>query len=225
MAAYLEVSFIEDVFKTFREFYDQKDYANAELFLRKNADTMPAGLWNYSLGTVLAQKNDLPLARYHFLRAKNLGIRNKNLEENLHYVEEKLEIPKWETPLSLEDYSKKAALWSQGGLFTTLALLVLIAGIIHFMRTKVPRLIPLYGIMMLIPLGMNFWVGSWESYIVRSPQLVLEGPSAIFTPRGEIPAGVRVLTRQKGDWFKIIYPSRFEGWIRKQGLISLENDT
>ena len=212
------------MFKTFREFYDQKYYANAELFLRENTDAMPAGVWNYNLGTVLARKNDLPLARFHFLQAKNLGFRTEGLEENLQYVEEKLEIPKWEAPLSLEDYSKKTALWAQGGFFTTLALVILIMGIIHFMRTKLARLIPLYGLMMLIPLGMNFWVESWESYLVKDSQLVMEGPSAIFSPKGEIPAGVRVLTKRRGDWLKVIYPSRFEGWIRNQGLISLEND-
>lgn len=220
----MEDSFIEDVLKTFREFYGQKDYANAELLLRKNTDAMPAEIWNYNLGTVLAQKNDLPLARYHLLRAKGLGLRSEDLDVNLTFVEEKLEIPKWEAPLSLEDYSKKAALWAHGGFFTTLALLVLIMGIIHFMRSKVSKLIPLYGLLMLIPLGMNFWVGKWDVFLVKNNQLVMEGPSAIFSPKGEIPAGVRVMTEKKGDWLKIVYPSRFKGWIRQQGLISLEND-
>lgn len=210
------------MFKTFREFYDQKDYANAELLLRKNSDVIPAELWNYNLGTVLAQKNDFPMARYHLLKAKSLGLKTESLSENLRFVEEKLETPKWETPLSLEDYSKKSVLWAHGGFFTTLALLVLIAGIIHFMRSKTVRLIPLYALLMLLPLGMHFWVGSWESYIVKENLLVLEGPSAIFSPRGEVPAGVRILTKKKGDWHKIIYPSRFEGWVREQGLMSLE---
>lgn len=213
------------MFKTFQEFYDQKDYANAELFLRQNADAMPGDLWNYNLGTVLAQKNDLPMARFHFLQAKQLGLRSESLLENLHFVEEKLEITKWEAPLSLQDYSKKIGLWAHGGFFTTVTLLIFIVGIGHFMKTKIVRLIPLYALLMLIPLGMNFWVGSWESFIVTESQLILEGPSAIFSPRGEIPAGVRVLTQKKGDWLRIIYPSRFDGWIRNQGLKSLEKDT
>ena len=213
------------MFKTFRNFYDQKDFANAELLLRKNTDVMPPELWNYNLGTVLAQKGDLPLARYHFLKAREKGLRTDSLSENLRYVEEKLEIPKWETPLSLEDYSKKTALWAHGGFFTTVALIVFIIGIIHFMRTKTVRLIPLYALFMLLPLGMHFWVGSWEAFIVKDNLLVLEGPSAIFSPRGEVPAGVRILTKKRGDWHKIIYPSRFEGWVREKGLISLENES
>lgn len=220
----MEDSFIEDVIRSFREFYEQKDYANAELVLRKNADEMSPALWNYNLGTVLAQKNELAEARVHFLKAKALGFRSDALAGNLSIVEEKLEVSKWEQPLSLEDYSKSAALFAQGGLFTTLALIVLVLGLVHYLRTRVTKLIPLYALLMLVPLGMNLWVGQWESYIVRSPQPVLEGPSAIFAPVGEIPAGVRILTNKKDDWLRIVYPSRFAGWIRDAELISLENE-
>ncbi len=77
-------------------------------------------------------------------------------------------------------------------------------------------------LLVLIPVGLNWWVKSWPYAVVVAPQAIQEGPSAIFPARGELPVGVLVITREMGEWEEVIYPSRFQGWIKKQGLKVLE---
>ena len=48
---------------------------------------------------------------------------------------------------------------------------------------------------------------------------IYEGPSKIFVPRSEIPPGVIILSLGQDDWEHVIYPSRFEGWIKKSNAL------
>lgn len=210
--------------KTFQDFYVQKDYANALLTLEKNRDEMSPGLWHYNVGTVKASEGRFAEARLHFLKARELGFSDSANETNLRLTEEKLEVTRLEKPLSVTDYLIKGALWAREGAFTTLSLIVLVIALWNLRKRKSFQMAAVYAVLMAIPLLLNFWVNSWSRLIVIEPQLVQEGPSVIFGGRNELPSGVMLVTRHKGDWLEIIYPSRFSGWIKSAGLKAMENE-
>lgn len=174
------------------------------------------------MGTVQAELGNLPLARFHLLLAQEAGYSLKALDQNLKFVEGKLEIERLEKPLGPSDYLIKGALIASEGLLLTLALLVIVFGV--WMIRKAPSFKSAAFLLVgaLLPLGLNLWIKSWPRQIVTEAKMIYEGPSALFGQRGELSAGVMVITNKKEDWEEIIFPSRFSGWIKPNGLKKLE---
>ena len=220
----MEDTTIEDVFKTFQAHYARKDYPNALLVLQKNQSELSPGLWHYNVGIIKAQTQQWPEARFHFLKSRQAGFNSEQTANNLALTEEKLELVKLEKSLSTNDYLIKASLWAAEGVLTTFALLILVIAIFSLRKKRDYKLASIYAVVMGIPLLLSLWIGSWTKSVVIQPQLVLDGPSVIFPSRAELPAGIFIVTRDKGDWKEIIYPSRFNGWIKNAGLKSLEED-
>jgi hypothetical protein len=218
----LEDTTIEDVLKTFEDFYIQKDYGNALLTLKKYGQEIPPGLLNYNLGIVYGKIDNWPMARFHFLQSERAGFWSDGLTQNLLLAEQKLEIGKLEKPLSTSDILVKSALFVSNGLLTSLSFMMLLAGLM--LLKKKPSVLKSLVIATLValPVVLNFWINSWPKAVVTESQVIIEGPSQIFTPLGELNPGVMVIVRQEGEWLKIIYPSRFSGWIKNKGLMKLE---
>jgi hypothetical protein len=208
--------------KTFQDYYLKKDYSNALLSLEKSQKEIGLGLWHYNIGTVQAEMGNYSIARYHLLLAQEAGYSSKELRQNQRFVEEKLEIERLEKPLAPSDYVIKGALIASEGPLLTLALLAVVFGV--WMIRKVPSLknVGLLVLGTLIPLGLNIWIKSWPRQIVMESKQIYEGPSALFGERGDLPAGVVVITNKKEDWEEVIFPTRFSGWIRPDGLKKLE---
>lgn len=218
----MEDTTIEDVLKTFQDFYVKKDYDNALLTLQKEGDELSPGLLHYNLGTVYAKKGDYPMARYHLLEAERQGFSGNDLYQNLNLVENKLEIAKLEEPQSVTDQLVRVGDLAANGILTSLSLLILIFGLLSLKKQRSWGRVTAFLALFLIPLAMNWWIRSWPKAINIEEQEILEGPSAIFSPIGELPAGVLVITEDKGDWSKIIYPTRYSGWIKSKRLQKLE---
>jgi hypothetical protein len=218
----LEDTTIEDVLKTFESFYLKKDYQNALQTLQSHKSEIPAGLWNYNVGTVMAQEQRLSEARFHFLQAAKFGFETKELSQNKELVEDKLEISRLEKPQSTQDYLVKAALIAQDGLLTTVSLLILVIGLWVLRRKADFKKIILFLVLVLTPIALNFWISSWSKAVVKIAQPLNEGPSVIFGNVGEVPAGVLVITRNEGEWHQVLFPSRFQGWIKNNELLKLE---
>jgi hypothetical protein len=70
--------------------------------------------------------------------------------------------------------------------------------------------------------GATYWVKSWDRGIVLIPRPIKEGPSVIFSSNQELPVGIMVVTKREGDWLKVIYPTRFEGWIHSTHIKELK---
>lgn len=219
----MEDTTIQDVLKTFQAHYAQKDYANALLVLQKGQSELSPGIWHYHVGLVKAQTLQWAEARFHFLKARELGFNSQQNSQNLMIAESKLELGKLEKPLSTSDFLIKGALWASEGAFTTVSLLVLISAIIGLRKKRDYKLASFYAVGIAVPLVLGLWISSWPKAIVIQPQMVLEGPSAIFSTRVEIPVGIFIVTNANDDWQEIIYPSRFSGWIKKAGIKSLES--
>lgn len=170
------------------------------------------------MGTVYSGLGELGEARFHLLQAENEGFTSKEVAQNLELVEAELDIPRLEKPLGASDYLIKGSLIAGEGLLTTLALAILVIGLLNLRKSKNLKQLTGLGLIVLTILGLNFWIQSWPKMIVTKPQIIHEGPSAIFEARDEIPSGVMLITSQDGEWLKIKYPSRFQGWIKNSGV-------
>lgn len=217
----MEDTTIEPSFQTFEDFYAKKDYANALISIQKLKKVVPPANWHYNIGTVYAKLENLPMARFHLLQAEALGFAGSEASQNLDLVEAKLEITKLEKPLNTIDYGVKAGLILQRGLLTSFSLLIILTGLI--VLKKKPSFLKVTGLSLiaLLPLALNWWINSWPFAVVQKNVELQEGPSAIFGSLGEVPGGVRVLYKNEGEWSQIIYPTRFNGWIKSNELKDL----
>lgn len=213
---------MKDVVQTFEEYYIKMDYPNALLMLEKKQNDMDAGLWHYNMGSVLAKMNDLPLARFHLIMAESNGLHSKELIQNKLYVEDKLEISRLEQPLDSYDYLIKSGLAAADGPLLSVGFLFLVIGLWFLKKSPTVKSALAFVIAVAAPLMLDLWIDSWPRKIVTTPKVIYDGPSALFGTRGELPVGLMVITNTKDEWEKIIYPSRFSGWIKSDGLKRLE---
>lgn len=214
----MEDTTIEDVLKTVEKLYSEKDYAGAFKLLENSVNKVSKGLWHYNMASVLAKLEKLPEARYHLLMSERHGFSSKELSLNQELVETKLGVRKLESPLTMTDYLVRGGIIGAQGYFTTIALLGLVISIWLARKKDQFKGAIFFLFCSAIFIGLNFWVENWEKYIVVAPKVIQEGPSSIFREKGEIPLGVMLITQEKEDWIKIIYPSRFEGWTKRNGL-------
>lgn len=208
--------------KTFEGLYLKKDYPNALLELEKHKQDVDAGLWHYNMGTVEGQLKNWPSARYHFLLSDMSGLRNSELSQNLELAESQLGVVRLEQALNTSDYLIKGSLFVSQGPLLSLSLLFLVIGLCILKKQSSFKKMMLVLFFVALPLTLNFWIKSWPRKIVTSAKPIYEGPAAMFGTRGEVPAGVMVLTKVKDGWEEIVYPSRFSGWIKSDGLKRLE---
>jgi len=218
----MEDTTIENALKTFEDFYLKKDYPNALLTLEKNQQEMDLGSWHYNMGTVLGEMNNWPLARFHFILAEASGLHSEKLNQNQQLVEDKLEVHRLEKPLDTSDYLIKAGMIASDGPLVSLGFLFLAVGLWILKKRPTLKSAALFVVAVATPLMLDLWIDSWPRKIVIKTKAIYEGPSALFVTRGELPQGLMILTNTKGDWEKIIFPSRFSGWVKSDSLKRLE---
>jgi len=208
--------------KTFEEHYLQKDYPNALLVLKNSENQLTPSLWHYNMGTVYGEMNNWPMARFHFILAEKSGLNSKELIQNKELIETKIEISRLEKALDTSDYLIKASNIASDGPLLTIGFLFLAVGIWFLKKKATLKSAVIFVLVVSTPLMLDFWIDSWPRKIVIAPKTVYEGPSVLFGAIGEIPAGVMVITNKKDDWEKVIYPSRFSGWVKSDHLERLE---
>lgn len=218
----MEDTINETVLETFADNFAKGDFPNAQIELEKVQEKISPGLWHFNMGTVKAKLMNPAEARFHFIEARLNGFTDEHLSLNLDLVEAQLEVKTLEKPLGVQDFVMKAGMWGQNGFFTMLSLLILVTGMIILKKERKYSVLILTLTLAAIPFGLQFWVKSWDKYISVATHEVREGPSAIFGSRGELPPGVLLITRKSGEWLEVIYPSRFQGWIKNVGLKELE---
>jgi hypothetical protein len=218
----LEDTTIENALKTFEDLYLKKDYPNAILTLEKNQHEINAGLWHYNMGIALGQMNNWPMARFHFILAEASGVHSQELFQNLKLVEDKLDTVRLEQPLSTSDYIIKTGIIASDGPLLSLGFLFLVVGLWFLKKKPSLKSALLFVLAVASPLMLDLWIDSWTRKIVITTTQIYEGPSALFGVKGELPQGLMVMTNTKGEWENIIFPSRFSGWIKSDGLKRLE---
>jgi hypothetical protein len=218
----MEDTTIEDVLKTVETFYDQKDYSEALKILKTNQKNISPGVWHYNVGTIYGKLENWPLARYHLIMADTEGFSPQKVTLNKDLVEVKLEVSRHEKPLTTTDYLIKGGIEASQGILTTLSLVLVVFGIVSIWKKSHAKIIIALFTAVVLVLGLNWWIQSWNKAIVLSSQLIQEGPSVIFEGREELPVGILLVGKKQGNWLKIIYPSRYQGWIKDAGLKELK---
>lgn len=218
----LEDTTIENALKTFEDLYLKKDYPNALLALEKNQNMMEPGLWHFNMGTVLGEMKNWPMARFHFILAEDSGLHSPKLIQNKLLAEHTLEIARLENPLDTSDYLIKSAMVMSDGVFVTLGLIFLVFGLWTLKKKASLKRAASFVLIVSLPFILDLWIDSWPRNIVTNLKTIYEGPSVLFGTKGELPAGVMVLTNSKGEWEEIVYPARFSGWVKADGLKRLE---
>lgn len=218
----MEDTTIEDVLKTVEALYAQKNYQEALKTLEANRAEISAGIWHYNVGTVFGKLENWPMARYHLTMADLEGFNSQELSVNKKLAETKLEIAKFEQANSASDYFTKGALEASQGILTTLSLILVIIAIVNMWKKSSYKVLSVLLTSALLVLGLNWWIHSWDKVIVVNSQAIQEGPSVIFPSRDELPPGVLLVISRKGEWVKILYPSRFQGWIKNAGFKELK---
>lgn len=175
------------------------------------------------MGVVQAELKNLPLARYYFLQAEKSGFGDPKLAQNKSLVETQLEISKLEKPINSSDWLIKSSLISAEGPLLTLGLFLLVVCLWMLKKSLSFKRLMVSLAVVTIPFLLHLWISSWPQKLAPASIPIYEGPSALFTVRGELPPGVILVTNKKGDWEEIIFPARFHGWIKSEGLLSLEN--
>lgn len=217
----MEDTTIEDILKTVEALHRQNDFAGAKKLLEEHQSDLDPGVWHFNLGVLNAKLDQWALARFHFLKADERGFSEPDLVSNQKIVEEKLDLQKLEKPISTGDYLTKAALIGSQGIFLSISFVFLIMGIVSLWKKAGSKIFAVFISLAILITGLNFWILSWNKYVVINPAPVFDGPSVIFQNRGEIPPGVMIIVKRQGDWEKIIFPSRFEGWIKAVDLKEL----
>lgn len=218
----MEDTTIENMLKTVESAFAQQDYLGALKILEKHQNEISPGIWHYNVGTIYGKLGNYPLSRYHLIMADENGLSTKEVISNRNLVEEKLDIARYEKPISWSDYLIKAGMASSHGLLTSLSLLLIIVALLSFWKKQQFKIFSVVLAIGIAVMGLNWWIHSWSRSIVLSGQPLHEGPSAIFEAKDEVPVGVLLVTIEKEGWLQIIYPSRFQGWIKNKGLKELE---
>lgn len=180
------------------------------------------GQWHYNMGLVQARLENWVESRFHFLSAEKSGLRSVDVEQNSRLVLEKLELSKAEAPMSISDHILRTTKFLSGGELTTLSLVIVFAGILSLKKKMTPWKLTLVVICSIGPLAVSWGVNALPEAVVMSEAKIQEGPSQIFGAITDAPAGLRVIIDGEGDWRRVIYPSRFRGWIKKSFLKELE---
>lgn len=217
----MEDTTIEDVLKTVENLYAQKDYQKALETLTAHKSEISNGVWHYNVGTVYGKLENWPMARYHLMLADWNGLSSKDVIANKKFVEAKLGVEKLERPIAPSDYLVKNGIEASQGILTSVSLLVVLVGLVFFWKKRNIRTLVASLVVCGMIAGLNIWIHSWDKLIVTSTQIIKDGPSDIFGPRDEIPPGLMIVGRKKGAWIEVIYPSRFQGWIKDNGLKEL----
>lgn len=175
------------------------------------------------MGLTLTKLSNFPQARYHLVKAKNSGLIDTNLNALLRETEEKLNVESTESAKSFSDYVIKTSQFcSTNGLFTTLSLVIMLGALFSLKKQRTQKKLVVSSLLIAMPLLLNLWINSWPFSIVTENVAVKEGPSTIFNNLEEIPAGTMVIVTKKENWFKVIYPSRYTGWIKENEFKKLE---
>jgi hypothetical protein len=213
---------IEDALALFKESYLKNDFGKSLEILESHKSAIHEGLWHYNKSVIHAKLGQFPLARFHLIKAEKAGFETLELALNKRIIEENLKISNLEKSLGFTDTAIKTSLFSSQGLNLTLALLLLLVAVILWIKKSSKKIISTLMLVSYFFILFNFWIRNWNLGITLNEEQLYEGPSVIFQTNSKLPPGILVVTLKKDQWLKVIYPSRFSGWIKGDQLKDIQ---
>lgn len=211
----------------FEALYLAKDYTGARDYLLANKGRFDSSIYNYNLGTVYLKIEDFAKARYHLELAKKEGLINSGTLNNITYTNLKLEVDDLSTSVSYSDKAIDALTSIPKESFYSITLILILVGLILVRMGRLAKtgVIITFFVLCLIPMCLSkFYVEELTEAIALESLTLYEGPSKIFSEKGTLRAGSKViLSEEKENWYFIKYPISLTGWIEKKDLGLFEN--
>lgn len=207
---------------TFDELYLKKDYKGAAQYLLDNKKQFESGIFHYNLGTVYSKMGDQATARFHLEKAISEGYINSSSLNNLAFVKSQLQVDDLSTSTSLPDQvvSTMTSIPMAGYFSMTLFLVLIFTLMIRLKKIQKKWIMVVVMLLSLTPVFIsNFYVKNINYAVVLKEVPLYEGPSKIFSEKGKVRAGSKVVLGQlKDGWFYIEFPISLSGWISKDQL-------
>lgn len=207
---------------TFDELYLKKDYKGAAQYLLDNKKQFESGIFHYNMGTIYSKMGDQATARFHLEKAIQDGYINSSSLNNLAFVKSQLQVDDLSTSTSLPDQiiSTATAIPMSGYFSMTLLLVLVFSLMIRFKKIQKKWIMAVVLLLALTPvLFSNFYVKNINYAVALKEIPLYEGPSKIFSEKGKVRAGSKVVLGQfKDGWFFVEFPISLSGWISKDQL-------
>ncbi|HLT22166.1 MAG TPA: SH3 domain-containing protein [Bacteriovoracaceae bacterium] len=206
--------------KAFEDHLAKGETSEAQRILNEAKSEMEPSVYWFNQGLLHAKNNNWADARISLLKSQKLLSRQETIS-NLEIVEKQLVVSEVEAPRTVKDYLISSTYFAGSELALTLNLALLIIGLWNFRKTKSIRGFIGILIMMIMLSGLSLWTRNWPWVVAEEEITVLDGPSEIFESVSVIPKGIKFLGVERDSWVKVIYPSRLEGWIKKENISEL----
>ena len=208
----------EEFFKKLQESYIKSQFSNALDLVVKEGQSIPAGQYNFTLGTLYAKAGQMAASRFHLEKALNNGFVPFEVRKNIDYVQRHLpEASNIEQTMSIPEYVWSKSLdWSISecaGL--TLMLLIVLVTAQLLLKSKSTFVFLSCLLIGLVPVSYSVVASKlWSRAIVLNEGPLFEGPSKIFKPGESIPAGLKVVVQRPNQgWAMVISPTSQIGWV------------
>ena len=188
----------------------------------QNKQQLSSGIFHYNLGTVYSKLGDFPAARFHLEKAIKDGYINSASLNNLTFVKAQLQVDDISTSVALPDQMMNVALTIPPAAYLSLTLLLVLLGLVLLKSKRLFKKISI-GIFILIALTpmlfSEFYISKINYAIAFKDISLYEGPSKIFSEKGKVRAGSKVILGEyKEGWFYVKFPLSLTGWINKDQL-------
>ena len=208
--------------ESFDELYLKKDYKSAAQYLLDNKKQFESGIFHYNLGTVYSKMGDQAAARFHLEKAIAEGYINSSSLNNLAFVKTQLQVDDLSTSTSFPDqFVNTLASIPMAGYFSmSLLLIIIFTLMIRLKKIQKKWIMIMVMLLSLSPILIsNFYVKNINFAVALKEIPLYEGPSKIFSEKGKIRAGSKIILGQlKDGWFYIEFPISLSGWVSKDQL-------
>lgn len=204
--------------KAFADHLAQGQVKEAKEVLNNAKDNLEPSIYWFNMGLADAKLEQWAQARISLLKSQKISARNET-NINLEIVEGHLAVSEYESPQTIKDYGIQSTYFVGTQLALTINLALLVIGLWNYNKKKKLKEFIIILCLMLGLSALSIWTKNWPWYVASNEVAIYHGPSALFDQKGVIPKGIKILGKEKDNWIQVIYPSRLEGWIKKE-LIS-----
>jgi hypothetical protein len=216
----------DEFLKSLEPLYLENQWEEAITRLNESRELLDPWIYHYNAGTLYSNMQSYGAGRYHLEKALMYPGDRSLVMANLDFVLDKL------GPIDFSFGLTQLESWAiyllgfpeQYAILISILLLILFSVVWRFRPAKRWYTFMLCVLLAVVSVALDqFWVRTYSVGIVIEDVEVRIGPSEIFEEKTKIRAGTKLLFRssESAQWYQIIKPQRFIGWIpaSKSGLL------